>query len=193
LTTLFTEQIIITIQIKKTLGWAPEIIFLNNKGICSLSSDIFCAHLSWFHYVHAETNRLTKIFPNLDPLSGIDHRSWTRQWHTTLSSNQTKNNKQKEVAMRSWKHRPHSWRYLWSHTSLFNADVLLFLPYDPHAAACRWSGSKGHCVRTCSLDMKKENVNEWNKMSNPLRFFKNKSKQTRSWILLGVMCVRELN
>lgn len=75
---------------KKTLGWAPKIISLNNKGFCFLSSDIFCAHPSCFYYFLTRTNMLTKILPTLAPPSGTDHRSWTMEWHTTLSSNQTK-------------------------------------------------------------------------------------------------------
>lgn len=116
------------------------------------------------------------------------------EWHTTLSSNHTqKNNKQEELAMRSWKHRPHSQLCLWSFTFLFNTDVVLFLAYDLCAIPCRWWRSEDHCCGVCSLDTKKETVNEWNKMSTPFGFFKDKSKQARYWILLGFMCIRKQN
>lgn len=104
-----------------------------------------------------------------------------------------KNNKQEELATRSGKHRPQSQLCLWSFAFLFNTDVVLFLAYDLCAIPCRRWRSEDHCCRVCSLDMKKETVNEWNKMSTPFRFFKNKSKQARYWILLGFTCVRELN
>lgn len=118
----------------------------------------------------------------------MGHRSWTREWHTTLPSNQTKNNKQEELARRSWKQGPHSQLCLWSFTSVFNTDVVLFLPSDLSAVPCRWWRSESHCCAACSLGMKKGIVNEWNKMSNPFRFFKNKSRQTRYRILPGFVC-----
>lgn len=195
LPTLFTERIIIiiTIQIKRLLAEPPRSSSSIIKDFAPSPQTSFVPILLVFYYFPTRTKRLTKIVSNLAPLWGIDHRSWTMEWHTTLSSNRTKNNKQEELATRSWKHRPHIQLCLWSFPFLFNTDVVLFLAYDLHAIPCRWWRSEDHCCGVCSLDMKKETVNEWNKMSTPFRVLKNKSKQARYWILLGFMCVRELN
>lgn len=146
---------------KKTLAEPPRSSFSVIKEFVPSPQTSLCPLFCFFL---TQTNVLTKIFPNCSSMGNWPQVTDHRMTYFTLSSNQTKNNKQEELATRPWKHRPHSQFCLEAHF-LFNTDVVLFLAYDLCAASCRWR-SEHHCCGVCSLDMKKETVNEWTNVNS---------------------------